>query len=106
MVQGIYVPIIVLVILIVIAVGVALLKGVEFLKGMLEWFITAIISYMAILLIMNIGFPEVWVSVSEQYRIYVMGLFNVGMTLPATFLLKLLLKPVFKALRWTKVIGR
>jgi len=102
---GIYVPIILLVILIVIAVLVVLIKGIDFTKSMLEWAIISFLSYMIILVVLNIGFPNLWTNISEKYVVYVMGLFNVGMTLPLTVILKFMLRPLFKFLRYTKVIG-
>jgi hypothetical protein len=103
--EGIYVPLIVLVILIVIAVGVVLVKGIDILKDFIEWGIIAFISYVTVLLVMNIGFPDFWMSVAEEWRIYVIGLFNIGFTLPLTVIMKLITRPIFKFLRRTIVIG-
>jgi len=98
-----------IVILLVVSVPIALIvfiiKGIKFTKETIIWLISGLIAYTITGLLIGFGLQEWFASLGNLTRYIAFSGLNLVSTIPATVLLRYILTPLFKILKWQGHIG-
>ena len=92
-------------ILLLVGFAVFLIKGIGFTKDIIEWLLSGVIAFLGIALLIQFQFPNLFEGLTGFGQFMAFSGIQLGAGVPATILLRYLLKPLFWALRKTKVLG-
>ena len=93
-------------ILLLIGFAVFLIKGIGFTKDIIEWFLSGVIAFLGIALLIQFQFPNVFEGLTGFGQFMAFSGIQLGAGVPATILLRYLLKPLFWILRWVGILGK